>query len=111
MWKSLNRNEGFTLIEHLVSFAGVLTLIHCAVFPLQIIKMERDNIHLALKANHVLAKELQTYIYDSTMPSKGEKKGRYYISEVTEENNELKVCVSWRDMLDREQTQCGFSKR
>lgn len=74
------------------------------------IGMERHNIVLMSTANEILYEELHHYInYGSLQPINDRK--HYSIAKDVMDDNMIKICVSWKDELNRNKMKCGYGKR
>jgi competence protein ComGE len=106
--------NGFTLLETLVALNIWLFLIVSLLPQLIHLEKERYNLTLMATANQVLQEELTHYLYDSASVTFRDvvKDNKYYaISWEEMDTNMIKICVAWKDDVDRDKEKCGYGKR
>lgn len=109
----LRKSEGFTLLETFVSFNIWILLIIGLLPQLIHIGMERHNVILMSTANEILHEELYRYVNEGHLVKTSTEKiinSKYSVSLKMIDDKMVKICVSWKDSMNREKMKCGYGK-
>lgn len=109
----LKNNEGFTLIEVLISFS-ILFMVATTIIPLfSIIEKERTQLNVRLELSNRLHDEIQPYLWENGQHHFPIQYTRTMdkISVAflfTMEQNLIKGCVEWRNVHNEAEAVCLF---
>jgi len=102
--------RGFTLIEVIAAIAILLSLSMVILPSFVRMEIERKNEMLKATAQQIMSEEILWHTNPNVQEKEVVRNGYTYTVDWQEESGHAKVCIRWRDYLDRMVERCGYTK-